>query len=115
MSVLVNVPVDGDGGFVLVEADRADVPSDEGLTLATPEPGKAVATASTTLSESLERIKPVVNAVKDKLEAAAPDHLTVEFGIKLGGETGVILAKGTAEVNFAITMTWDRAGQRSDG
>ena len=90
MSVLVNVPLDG-GGFVLVEADRADLPSDQGLTLATPEPGKALATASKTLSESLERIVPVVNTVKDKLEAAAPDHYAVEFGIKLGGETGIIL------------------------
>jgi hypothetical protein len=33
---------------------------------------------------------------------------TVEFGVKLGGETGIILAKGTAEVNLKITMTWDR-------
>lgn len=107
MSALVNVPLEG-GGFVVVEVDRADLPPDEGLTLATPEPGKALATASKTLSESLERIEPVLNAVKDKLEAAAPDHFAVEFGIKLGGETGVILAKGTAEVNFKITMTWDR-------
>jgi hypothetical protein len=114
MSVLVNVPLDG-GGFVLVEADRADLPSDEGLTLATPEPGKAVATASTTLSESLERIEPVLTAVKDKLEAAAPDHFAVEFGIKVGGEAGVILAKGTAEVNFKITMSWDAGDQAPDG
>jgi len=28
--------------------------------------------------------------------------------VKLGGETGTILAKGTAEVNLKITMTWDR-------
>lgn len=114
MSVLVKVPVDG-GGVVVVEADRADFASDEGLTLAAPEPGKAIATASVTLNESLERIKPVLNAIKDKLEAAAPDRFTVEFGIKLGGETGVIVAKGTAEVNFKITITWDRGGQAPDG
>ena len=28
--------------------------------------------------------------------------------MKLGGESGIILAKGTAEVNLKITMTWDR-------
>ena len=61
MSVLVNVPLD-DGGIVLVEADRADLPPNQGPTLATPEPGKALTTASTTLSQSLERIEPVLKS-----------------------------------------------------
>lgn len=34
--------------------------------------------------------------------------MNIEFGIKLGGETGVILAKGTAEVNFKVDVTWTR-------
>ena len=53
-------------------------------------------------------LEPVLRTVKDKLVAAAPEHFTVEFGVKLGGETGIILAKGTAEVNMKITMTWDQ-------
>jgi hypothetical protein len=32
------------------------------------------------------------------LAASAPQRLEVEFGVKLGGETGIILTKGTAEV-----------------
>ncbi len=108
MSVLLQVPLgDGtDGASVLVEADRADV---AGLTLAAPEPGKAVAKASESMAESLERLEPLLRTVKDKLVAAAPEHFTVEFGVKLGGETGIILAKGTAEVNLKITMTWDKS------
>jgi hypothetical protein len=109
VSVLLKVPLD-EGGTLLVEADRGDIPSQGGLTLAAPEPGKALATASRSLGASLEQVEPILRAVKDKLEAAAPDHFQVEFGIKLGGETGVILAKGTAEVNLKITMTWDRGG-----
>ena len=50
----------------------------------------------------------MLRTVKDKLVTAAPEHFTVEFGVKLGGETGIIVAKGTAEVNLKITMTWDR-------
>jgi Trypsin-co-occurring domain 1 len=49
-----------------------------------------------------------LKTVKDKLVASAPEHFTVEFGVKLGGEAGIIWAKGTAEVNLKITMTWDR-------
>ena len=91
---------------MLVEADRADV---SGLTLAAPEPGQAVAKASESMARSLERLEPLLRTVKDKLVTAAPEHFTVEFGVKLGGETGIILAKGTAEVNLKITMTWDRS------
>jgi hypothetical protein len=108
MAVLLQVPLeDGDGGgTVLVEADRGDIPG--GLTLASPEPGQAAARAARSLSSSLEQLEPVLRTVKDKLVAAAPEHFTVEFGVKIGGESGIILAKGTAEVNLKITMTWDR-------
>lgn len=108
MAVLVEVAVDdvAGGPVVLVESDRGDVPG--GLTLASPEPGQAAAKASRSLAASLEQLEPVLRTVKDKLVASAPDHFTVEFGVKLGGETGIIVAKGTAEVNLKITMTWDQ-------
>ena len=106
MTTLLEVPVVGDGSdeaTLLVEVDRSDI---AGLTLAAAEPGKAVAKATESLSQSLERLEPLVRTVKEKLSAAAPERFEVEFGIKLGGETGIILAKGTAEVNLKITMTW---------
>ncbi len=108
MAVLLQVPLeDREGGaVVLVEADRSDI--EGGPALAAPEPGRAAARATRSLSASLEQLEPVLRTVKDKLVAAAPEHFTVEFGVKLGGETGIIVAKGTAEVNLKITMTWDR-------
>jgi hypothetical protein len=108
VTVLLQVPLDdGKGaGVVLVEADRSDIAG--GLTLASPEPGQAAAIATRSLSASLEQLEPMLRTVKDKLVKAAPEHFTVEFGVKLGGETGIIVAKGTAEVNLKITMTWDR-------
>ena len=105
LSVLLEVPVDGDS-VLLVEADRADIPS--GLTLASPEPGGPAAKAAQSLSQSLQQLEPMLRTLKDRLVASMPDHFTVEFGVKIGGETGIILAKGTAEVNLKITMTWDR-------
>ena len=108
MVVLMRVPLDDAEGAasVLVEADNEDIPS--GLVLASPEPGRAAATATRSLSTSLEHLEPVLRTVKEKLAASAPEHFTVEFGVKLGGESGIILAKGTAEVNLKITMAWDR-------
>ena len=98
--------------MVLVESDRNDISG--GLTLASPEPGQAAARASRSLAASLEQLEPVLRTLKDKLVASAPEHFTVEFGVKLGGETGVIVAKGTAEVNLKITMTWDRRTQQAE-
>src|SRR6185312_14605046 len=71
----------------------------------TPLPGRSTGFKH---CSSLEQLEPILRTVKDKLIAAAPEHFTVEFGVKLGGETGIILTKGTAEVNLKITMTWDR-------
>jgi len=105
---LMQVPLDDVEGspVVLVEADRSDIAG--GLTLAAPDPGQAAVVATRSLSTSLEHLEPMLRTLKDKLVASAPEHFTVEFGVKLGGETGIILAKGTAEVNLKITMTWDR-------
>ncbi len=109
VAVLVQVPIEDvqDGAVVLVESDRADVPG-ELMLAAAPQPGEVAAKAARSLSASLEQLEPVLRTVKEKLVASAPEHFTVEFGVKLGGETGIILAKGTAEVNLKITMTWDR-------
>jgi hypothetical protein len=109
MAVLLEVPLqDADGAaMVLVEADRGDIAGE--LTLASPQPGEAAARAAHTLSESLQQLEPWLRTVKDTLVASAPEHFSVEFGVKLGGQTGIIVAKGTAEVNLKITMTWDRA------
>jgi hypothetical protein len=108
VAVLMRVPLDDaeDGAVLLVEADRGDIPG--GLTLAAPDPGQAAAVAARSLSASLERLEPVLRTMKDKLATSAPEHFTVEFGVNLGGETGIILAKGTAEVNLKITMTWGK-------
>jgi hypothetical protein len=108
MAIMVEVPLSDapDSGVLLVEVERNDIPGE--LVLATPKPGGVAAKATRSFSESLEQLEPILRAVRDKLVAASPESFQVEFGVKLGGETGVILAKGTAEVNLKITMIWDR-------
>jgi surfactin synthase thioesterase subunit len=103
---VVEVPVDG-GGRLLVQAFDDDLPG--GLELAALQPGRIVARAQESLEAALDQIKPAIHAVVGRLTAMSPDEATVEFGILLGAETGAIVAKGTAEVHFAITLTWRRA------
>ena len=66
------------------------------------------ARAQVTLEEALARLKPSLQKVTGLLKELSPDQTVVEFGLKVGGETGIIIAKGTAEVNFKITMSWGR-------
>ena len=108
MAYLLGV-VDGDG-LLVFEADRGEVPGD--LVLAAPdEPGKVTDRVRLTLEEALGKLKPSLHKIVHALNEISPDETTVEFGLKIGGETGVIIAKGTAEVNFAVRMSW--ASRRS--
>jgi hypothetical protein len=93
------------GGRLVVEVDPADVPSGD-VELASAEPGRVVARAAETLEQSLDALQPALTAMLDRLRASAPAELAVQFGLKVGGEAGLIVAKGTAEVNFVFTLTW---------
>jgi Trypsin-co-occurring domain 1 len=106
MAYLLGVPVEpGSDEILEVEVDRREV--SDGLVLAAPpEPGKITARAQVSLEEALTKLKPSLQKIAHLLKELSPEETEVEFGLKLGGETGVIVAKGTAEVNFTVRMTW---------
>jgi hypothetical protein len=101
---LVGLRVDGQGtDLLVVEVDDAD----GGLVLAAaPDLSGGVARAQVTLEESLNKLKPSLQKIAHLLKELSPREIEVEFGLKIGGETGVIVAKGTAEVNFIVRMSW---------
>jgi hypothetical protein len=106
MAYLMAVPVsaaDSDA-VVVFEVDRTEVPDD--LELAADEPGRVAARARRTLEEALGELRPSLQRVVAMLQGLAPQQTEVEFGLKIGGETGVIIAKGTTEVNFVVRMSW---------
>ena len=104
MALLMGVPVEaGSDEVLVVEVDRSEISED--LVLAS-EPGRVIARAQVTLEEALARLKPSLGKVVDLLKELSPEQTVVEFGLKLGGETGAIIAKGTAEVNFKVTISW---------
>ena len=109
MAYVIEVPVDA-GGRLLVQASEDDLPG--GLELAALRPGEVVARASESVEAAVDQIKPAVDAMASKLKAMAADEVAVEFGVVLGAETGAVIAKGTAEVHFTVTLTWQRAEGR---
>ena len=105
MAHLLGVPVEADREDILVfEVEPGEI--SEGLVLASPVAGQVTARAEVTLAQALEKLKPSLQKLVRLLKELAPDEAAVDFGLKIGGETGVIVAKGTAEVNFAIHISW---------
>jgi hypothetical protein len=112
MTYLVEVPVHS-GGRLLVQVAPEDIPDE--LELASVRPGEIIARAAQPLEAALDQLKPAVEAVHDRLMAMTPDEVTVEFGIVLGAETGVVVAKGSTEVHFTVTLKWKSGSRRPGG
>jgi Trypsin-co-occurring domain 1 len=102
VAYLIEVPLEG-GDRIVAEVEPELV---DGELMLASAPGKIAAQARETLEKSLAQLGPALSGMLGTLRAARPAEMQVQFGIKLGGETGVVVAKGTAEVNFLVTMTW---------
>lgn len=110
MNYLMSMYADSDSEERIVfEVDGSEVPDD--LVLAAPRLSGAAAHASVTFAEAIGKLRPPLERVVDLLHELSPEHIEVEFGLKIGGETGIIVSKGTAEVNFTVRMSWDRTGR----
>ena len=59
---------------------------------------------------ALETIKPVANAILTKVGSLhqPADEIEVKFGIKISSELKAVVASGTGEVNYEITLKWKR-------
>jgi hypothetical protein len=99
----MEVPVEA-GGRLVVQLNDGDLPGN--LELAARGPGTIVNYARESLEDALDSLQPVMRAVRERLSAMSPNETTVKFGLVLGGETGIIVAKGTAEVHFTVTLSW---------
>jgi hypothetical protein len=105
MAYILGVPVAPDSEDVLmVEVDRREVVS--GLVLASPDPAHFADRSRASLEEALAKLRPSLERVVHLFRELSPDECEVEFGLKIGGETGIIIARGTAEVNFIVRMNW---------
>ena len=44
----------------------------------------------------------------DSLRALSPDECELEFGVKLAGEAGAVIARTSAEGHFTVKLSWAR-------
>lgn len=116
MAGVLSYPL-GDGGVLAVEA--ASPGWESGLELAAPKerPQKAeerLRSSGETLESALDKVSPGLKTVAARLRALSPDEATIEFGLTVTAESGVVVAKGSAEVHFTVTMTWNGANGNGD-
>jgi len=92
-----------EGGSVLVEVD---VPTNNRISLA----DEVAQKAQKNFEEALDNIKPVANAIVKKLRSLnePAEEVEVKFGIKMTAGLGAVIASGSAEVNYEITLKWKK-------
>ncbi|MFF3753095.1 CU044_2847 family protein [Streptomyces sp. NPDC002018] len=93
-----------DGTSVPLEIDEGE---DGGISRAA-RGGAEVQTVAETLQEALDRVRPALNVMVEKVRELAhpPDTVAVDFGVKLTAEAGVVVAKAATEANFTVHLEW---------
>ena len=100
-TVLMEFP--SENGIILVEVAEKQVG---------PQPASlgsdGVRKAKQTFVEAVAGIQPIARAVLAQIEGLAVSQATVEFGIKLTGKAGVVLASTETEGHLKLTLTWTK-------
>lgn len=102
-----------DGGTILVEVDEPELP---GGPVRASRVGDLPEKARLTFEEAVNRVRPGAEAIIARLRdfGDPPDQIGVEFGLKLTGTTGAIIASASVEANYKVSLTWVRP-KKQDG
>jgi hypothetical protein len=112
VSEVVAVPVDT-GGRLLFEMTAEGASSE--LQLASPKGPDAIRQTSRSLEGILDELTPALRVVFDRLARTGPDEVQIQFGLKLGTEANLIIARGTSSVHFDVTLHWRRSQSTTAG
>jgi hypothetical protein len=111
MKRLVKFPLE-EGQFLLVEVEEPESVGEvaEGGVVPAGRAKELAIAASLTFDEALETLGPAVNQVIAKLRELVekPDAVSLEFGLKLNGKLGAIVASTSLEGNFQVKLKWQK-------
>lgn len=96
-----------DGGTVLVEPVGEE---GYGLEEIAASGGTVIRRAQEGLEEALDGIRRMAAEAHARMTSidVAPQRLELEFGVKLSGETGAVLAKASGEAHLIVRAVWER-------
>ncbi|GAA0930930.1 CU044_2847 family protein [Streptomyces thermoalcalitolerans] len=103
MTRLLRFPSQDGDGFVVVE-----VAEDEPGVVEVSRLGDAVADATASFEEGVDRIRNAAAAALNRLRdmPSRPSEVSLEFGVRFNAELGAVVAKSQAEAHLTVTMTW---------
>jgi hypothetical protein len=58
------------------------------------------------LEDALASVRPAARAVLEAMAELTPEQMEIEFGVRLAGDAGALIAKGTADAHFVLRMSW---------
>ncbi|AOR36111.1 hypothetical protein BFF78_38190 [Streptomyces fodineus] len=110
MTQLLRFPAEDGEGFLVVE-----VAEDEPGVVEVSRLGNAVADATASFEEGVDRIRNAAASALRRLRdmPSRPSEVSLEFGMRLNAELGAVIAKSQGEAHLKVTMTWraDSAGE----
>ena len=99
-----------DGTTILIDVPTVE---DEGDFDRASKTGDLAIKARQSFSEALDGVRPVAQAVRNKLRGLDTDEVEVKFGLKLSADAGAIFTSLGGEASFEITLKWqsDKSGK----
>ena len=70
---------------------------------------QGITDAGRRLEDALSAIRPAAKAASEVLKEVGAERLELQFGVKLAGEAGAIIAQNCSEGHFVVTMSFSQA------
>ncbi|WP_457946166.1 CU044_2847 family protein [Pseudarthrobacter sp. alpha12b] len=58
------------------------------------------------LEDALASVRPAARAALEAMAELTPEQIQVEFGVKLAGDAGAMIAKSSSDAHFVLRMSW---------
>ncbi len=90
-----------DATTILIDTDPVDSPA--GL-----QPVARGRNQATNFADALDTALPAARVLLEKLQSTAVDaeDIEIEFGLRLSGEVGALIARTIDEANFRVKLRW---------
>jgi hypothetical protein len=94
-----------DAGTVKFDIDDTDI-TGVGPQRVSRKGDTLIAELDQSLEQALASTRPAAQAVLDTFRTISPDHISIEFGLRLDASAGAVIAKAGIEAHFNITLNW---------
>lgn len=100
-----------DGTSVLIEVEKVNTSGVQRVALT---PAQMAVQAKQSFEQALATVPPVASSVLNRLRKGMTepaDEIEVKFGLKMTSEVGAVIASVGGEVNFEVTLKWQRSSK----